>query len=49
VGEGIDLTSGRYRLTSYPNIITVYDIGESEAGRFIVMELVSVMGSVSGN
>lgn len=26
---------------SHPNIITVYDIGESEAGRYIVMELVS--------
>ena len=26
---------------SHPNIITVYDIGESEAGRFIAMELVA--------
>ncbi len=26
---------------NHPNIITVYDIGECEAGRFIVMELVS--------
>jgi serine/threonine protein kinase/predicted ATPase len=26
---------------NHPNIITVHDIGESEAGRFIVMELVS--------
>ncbi|HEX4945853.1 MAG TPA: protein kinase [Blastocatellia bacterium] len=26
---------------SHPNIITVHDIGESEAGRFIVMELVA--------
>jgi eukaryotic-like serine/threonine-protein kinase len=26
---------------SHPNIITIHDIGESEAGRFIVMELVA--------
>ena len=26
---------------NHPNIITVYDIGECEAGRFLVMELVS--------
>ena len=26
---------------NHPNIITVHDIGESEAGRFIVMELVA--------
>ncbi len=26
---------------NHPNIVTVYDIGECEAGRFLVMELVS--------
>src|ERR1051325_2643421 len=26
---------------NHPNIVTVYDVGESEAGRFIVLELVA--------